>query len=695
MTRAAAVLGVVLLAGSGLRAGPHVAGFERFHAAAPAAEGGRLLFNELGCVNCHGGETGLPARRGPELKSATMRATAAWLQAFIADPERTHAGTSMPQLLAGRDAADAEAVVHYLGTLAPKAAGRPKLMRHINAERGRDLFHTRGCVACHAPGDDYQPPEGRPRAAEFTHRSVALPGLEAKYVLGTLAEFLRDPLKVRVDGRMPRLELEDQDALDLAAYLLRLPGSDGESMPKLPTFAPDPSRASRGRAVVAELRCAACHDLPADVAARAVPLRDPAAGCLGPQPGAGVPRYTLEASQRRALQAYLAERDRPLDAAGRGRLTLEALNCVACHERDGRGGPDAARKAYFQGDHNLGDTGRYPPPLTGVGRKLQPAWLAQALGGTARVRPYLQTQMPVYGAATDTLPALLAEADRRTERSLPAGDVEAGRKLLGTQGGAGCITCHGWGEQASLGIHALNIANLATRLQPGWLRDYLVNPAAYRPGTLMPSFWPDGKSANPNILGGDTDRQIASLVAFSREGQGLPEGFPSRSKREFELTPTDRPIVMRTFLEDVGTHAILVGFPAGFHLAFDGRAGRPALAWKGRFFDAYGTWFVRFAPFEKPLGEGIVRWPAPAGPAGDRRFEGYRLDAAGVPTFLLTVSGVPVEERFEATGNGLRRRVQWNIEALPALPLSHPEGVTVTAAPDSAPGRLEFIYTWP
>ena len=37
-----------------LQAEPLVVGFDRFHAVEPAAEGGRLLFNELGCANCHG-----------------------------------------------------------------------------------------------------------------------------------------------------------------------------------------------------------------------------------------------------------------------------------------------------------------------------------------------------------------------------------------------------------------------------------------------------------------------------------------------------------------------------------------------------------------------------------------------------------------------------------------------------------------
>jgi hypothetical protein len=149
-------------------------------------------------------------------------------------------------------------------------------------------------------------------------------------------------------------------------------------------------------------------------------------------------------------------------------------------------------------------------------------------------------------------------------------------------------------------------------------------------------------------------------------------------------------------MAEVGTHAILVGFPAGVHLAYDGRACRPALAWKGRFFDAYGTWFSRFAPFEKPLGESVVPWPVPDETGITRTFEGYRLDDAGVPTFLFSVGGVAVEERFTPSENGgLRRNLSWNLEAMRSLALSHPPGLTVRETAGSVPGKLEFIYTWP
>mgnify|MGYP000585475043 CR=1 FL=1 len=35
------------------------------------------------------------------------------------------------------------------------------------------------------------------------------------------------------------------------------------------------------------------------------------------------------------------------------------------------------------------------------------------------------------------------------------------------------------------------------------------------------------------------------------------------SAADFELKPTDKPIIFRSFIEGVGTHAIGVGFPGG------------------------------------------------------------------------------------------------------------------------------------
>ncbi len=679
----------ILLGVAALGAEPLVTGFDRFHAATPTAEGGRLLYNELGCVNCHGGETGLPAMRGPALATVTQRVRPEWLRQFIADPAKVHPGTVMPQVLAKADAQTLITIEHYLASLKPKVAAKaPAKIMHVNGARGGELFNTLGCVACHAPGKSFLPTEGVPKASEFSHRSVGFADLKAKYSLNSLSAFILDPLKVRTDGRMPKIAMERQDAIDIAGYLLEFQGSDGRLDDPIVSINADKNLAIAGRKAVIGGRCSACHELPKDAAAAPVTLKQIDGGCLDADHAKG-PRYALSEAQRASLKLFLAKKEEAATPKLIADLTLHALNCVACHERDGKGGPDAARKPYFQGDHNLGDTGRYPPPLTGIGGKLRPEWLAKVLAGEHRIRPYLKTKMPQYGAATAELGQLLGVADARTAMKFEGGDDTAGRKLMGTQGGAGCITCHRWGDRPSLGIQGPDLSNIAARLQEGWLREYLISPAAYRAGTLMPSFWPAGKSFNPTILDGDTDKQIASIYKFAESANGEPEGFPQNRNGEFEIVPKDRPVVQRAFLDGVGVRAILVGFPTGVHLAYDGDKGGPGLAWKGRFFDAYLTWFSRFPIFEKPIGTQVVAWPKPAG-----RFLGYRLDAKGNPTFLNEQAGVKIEETYEGVANGLRRTVTWAPTPDFTPMITHPAGMVVDVKESSAQGRRVFTYLW-
>ena len=76
------------------------------------------------------------------------------------------------------------------------------------------------------------------------------------------------------------------------------------------------------------------------------------------------------------------------------------FNCYACHERDKLGGVEEARNPHFQSDMpEMGDEGRLPPHLTGVGAKLTSEWLRTVLDQGAKDRPYMFTRMPRFGTA--------------------------------------------------------------------------------------------------------------------------------------------------------------------------------------------------------------------------------------------------------------------------------------------------------
>ena len=79
--------------------------------------------------------------------------------------------------------------------------------------------------------------------------------------------------------------------------------------------------------------------------------------------------------------------------------TFAAFNCYACHQRDGIGGVEEARNAFFQTTQKeMGDEGRIPPRSMASARKLTADYLRSVLQNGARTGPYLLTRMPRFGA---------------------------------------------------------------------------------------------------------------------------------------------------------------------------------------------------------------------------------------------------------------------------------------------------------
>lgn len=442
---------------------------------------------------------------------------------------------------------------------------------------------------------------------------------------------------------MPDFHLQGQEAADVAAYLtgtLEQPVNEGRK--PLEPFELDAAQVATGRLLFQSRGCVQCHEVSGVEPTRLTLSREMNGDC-------GWAHYGFSPHQVEVLQAG------PLADERRLKHRLAALACYACHEHEGIGGPSSPVLENFVGDPSLGNEGTLPPGLTGVGGKVTPEWLGEVLRGRGEVRAYLETRMPFFG---ETHAQFLENAlGRGAVGDWATGDPEAGRQLLGTEGGVGCITCHGLGERQGLTLRALPLNGASRRYRPAWFREYLIDPARHRPGTLMPSFWPQGEAGNREILGGDTDRQIASIWAYldawdSRAAKDetfeWPPGYPPFEAGAFELIPSERPIVQRTFMEGAGTHAIAVGFPAGIHLAFDAERCRLALAWKGRFIDAYRPWFSRLDPTAEPLEEEVYRPETPR-PGSPRRFRGYRLDSAGVPTFHFVeeVDGEKAREHWQ------------------------------------------------
>ena len=121
--------------------------------------------------------------------------------------------------------------------------------------------------------------------------------------------------------------------------------------------------------------------------------------------------------------------------------------------------------------------------------------------------------------------------------------------------------------------------------------------------------------------------------------------------------------------------------------------------WKGRFIDAYSTWFSRFPELEKPLGEEVVKWPEPTA-LSDVRFRGFRLDENRIPVFLLTLGDSEATERYAPHQNeegveGMLRVIRYsNSGQLNDRRLEHPRGVKRKELSDNDPMVRTFFYKW-
>jgi cytochrome c1 len=206
---------------------PFVPGFDRFYAPEDdepkIAEGGLLLLGELNCVACHtvpdAWKERLPQHGKIVLDGVGSRLSEDDLWIFIRSPQHRKNGTTMPGLFSGedRDPKVVEAIATYLASLKKT----PKKFPKGDSARGRELYHTIGCVACHDPAAiaDYKPIEAPPNLDIEKPGLPSVPILFAdRYDLNALAAFLQDPHAIRKHGRMPSTQMTDQEAADIATY---------------------------------------------------------------------------------------------------------------------------------------------------------------------------------------------------------------------------------------------------------------------------------------------------------------------------------------------------------------------------------------------------------------------------------------------------------------------------------------------
>ena len=435
------------------------------------------------------------------------------------------------------------------------------------------------------------------------------------------------------------------------------------------SFTVDAAKATRGEQLFSSLGCVSCHEvgktLPAQAKAPALSTSvNTSKGCLATS--AAPANYHLNDEQRTTLVKHLKTKAAKLTPEQEIQHTMLQFNCVACHQRGELGGVEQRHVPFFETTQKeMGVEGSIPPHLNGVGEKLTLPWLEQILAEGAKDRPYMLTRMPKFGTNNvGHLAKQIADADKTealADVTLDRKEAKkVGHRLVGEKGFS-CIKCHTFGRHKATGVQSIDMTIMTKRLRPDWFRSYVRDPQAYRKGTRMPSAWPvEGKSYLPDLLEGDSDKQIAAVWTYLRDGTAArtPSGLATGTK---ELIPIDEAIIYRNFIKDAGARAIGVGYPDGLHIAFDADDLRLALIWKGGFMNAQRHWTGRGQGYEPPAGEEVRRlvegipiatlananavWPSQsARELNDYQFKGYKLTVEQYPTFMYQAGDLKVTD---------------------------------------------------
>jgi mono/diheme cytochrome c family protein len=677
---------------------------------------GRDLYHRVGCIACHGSRDAngnpdkVPATSVP-LGDLKAKYSIAGLAAFLDNPRHIRPSGRMPKLLAGKEAHDvanyllqgaqidlasgkgATNYSYYEGSwdrvpdfskLTPKATGTAvgfdvgvarrhddfalhfegflKIEREavytflVTSDDGSRLYVDGKLVVnndgIHAP----QTEQGSARLFKGVH----------KITVGFMQGGGGAELDVQIEAAgFGQHNLGDLVAVSAAALERKRPVKKEDALDG------EPALVEKGRALFASTGCANCHQLSEGKGAIASTLRAPTltklkseGGCLSE--ATGLPRYGLSTTQRAALSASIKKppppAKTPVDLIAR---TLTTFNCYACHVRDKVGGAGEVLDKFFQTTQpEMGEEGRVPPPLDGVGAKLTPDYLRHLLDQGVHDRPYMYTRMPGFGVANV---GHLVEAFAAVDRSEPVVSVTfsdplsrvkaQARHLSGAQA-LGCIKCHTFAGSKAEGVQGIDMMLMPRRLRHDWFHAYVADPQRFRPGTRMPSAFVDGKSVLPTILDGKATPQIEAIWLYLADPKARPPvGLYSKS---IPLEPANGAILYRNFIEGAGPRAIGVGYPERAHLAFDANGLRLAMLWKGAFIDAARHWTDRGAGFEGPLGDDVLHlhpgvpfavlskpdtaWPVASAKEIGYRFLGYRLTGDDRPTFRYALGAIEFED---------------------------------------------------
>lgn len=204
---------------------------------APKLNEGRELAQEFGCFGCHKVD-GFNDRWkvGPGLEHIQSKLEPDWIMRWLHNPKEFRPSTRMPQIFhltntsdpASReknDAAIAGITTYLIKNSDPVTLQSPPVQG--DPKEGEKLINEIGCLGCHTVGSM--------AASNF---GPELSSLGSKVNADWLYTWLKDPKHYYSKTRMPNMRLSDQEASNIASYLLSQKNEKFDST-KLPLVKPE------------------------------------------------------------------------------------------------------------------------------------------------------------------------------------------------------------------------------------------------------------------------------------------------------------------------------------------------------------------------------------------------------------------------------------------------------------------------
>ncbi len=481
---------------------------------APVLSKGKQLFIELGCHGCHLAEGYAKEKKvGPRLLRVGSKVNPSWLYRWVKNPKEYLPETRMPDFeLSDKDAL---AITAYLLAASDKDYQVPQKFKSGDADKGKKLFESVGCLACHklkGKGEVHGPDLSR---------------IASKVGPDWLVSWISNPRHYNDQSLMPDLRLSVDQASHIAAYLLQF--GKPKHIAGIEERLSHPKIIANGERLVRQRGCFACHDIKGmESEGRIAPELSAFGRKLISELEFGdahiphtweswvrtklakptafrtervldkMPNFHLKQDEIDALvvllkgfngtkiptkyRKVLSEKEQTLET---GRRLIERLNCKGCHHVEGEGG---RIQKYIKA------TAQYPPPLEHgtyhVGERIKGSWLYSFLKEPTPVRTWLKVRMPSFNMTDKEIEDLTAyfEALAPLKVEYEAG-VHKAKQKESVQTGVGIVNYMDCGKCHDDGAKGIDFSIASERLRQDWIGKWLKDTQEMIPWTKMPSHW--------------------------------------------------------------------------------------------------------------------------------------------------------------------------------------------------------------